>query len=75
MPKEIFELIVEYMPVPRIWQWSLSKLRNRAKLAAHPALDDILIVIDEILCDANIFNSSQQKLLLVQLNSHPEVLI
>jgi hypothetical protein len=73
MPKEIFELIVDYMPSPRIWQWSLSKLRNRAKLAPHPALDDVLVIIDELLCDANLFNLPQQNRLLIKLNSNPEV--
>mmetsp|Transcript_25237 Transcript_25237/g.22962 ORF Transcript_25237/g.22962 Transcript_25237/m.22962 type:complete len:645 (+) Transcript_25237:70-2004(+) len=68
LPLGLFECIVDYIPSPRIWQWSLYRLRSRCKLAPSVSINDIGIIIDEILCDSRIFNFNKQKDLLIFIN-------
>ena len=73
LPLGIFDLIIEYMPLPRLWQWSLFRLRNRCKVSPQAAINDISILMDEILIDSNIFQGKNQSLLLVRINRTPSV--
>ena len=73
LPMGIFELIMEMLPLPRIWHWSLWCLKRRCRLAPYVAITDSYIIIDEILADLNLFNSKNQSGLLVKLNNSPEV--
>jgi len=73
LPSGLFELVMEYMPMPRVWQWSLLHLKRRCKLAPHQAVLDMSIIIDEILADAAIFAGTDQKFLLIKLNRSPQV--
>jgi len=73
MPPGIFEHIVDFMPLPRVWQWSLMRLKARCKLCPLQALVDISILMDEILIDANIFGMKNQSNLLVLIARNPQL--
>jgi hypothetical protein len=73
LPPGIFELIAEMLPVPRIWQWSLWRLKNRCKLAPGDALKDICILMDEIITDLNIFSGRVHSNLLVKIARNPQI--
>lgn len=74
MPHGVFEHIVDYLPVPRTWQWSLQHLSRRTLLAPQQAAMDISILMDEMLADANIFLEKKQLHLVVKLNKNSMVL-
>jgi len=73
LPMGIFDLIVEYMPLPRVWMWSMHRLRDRCKLAPQQAVKDLYIIADEVLCDAEIFRGKDQSNLLIRINQNPHV--
>lgn len=64
---------MEYMPLPRIWQWSLVKLKRRCKLAPQQAMLDISVLIDEILNDMGVFYGRYTCFTLVKINKNPQV--
>ncbi len=72
MPLGVFDLIMDFLPSPRIWDWSLIQLRRRCRLAPRVAIMDSYIIMDEILSDSNIFPGSEQKGLLVRLANEPD---
>lgn len=73
LPSGVFELVADYLPLPRIWHWSLIRLRRRCKLAPYQAVQDISIIMDEIMRDAAIFAGRDQSNLLTKLNRSPQV--
>ena len=73
MPEGIFELIIDFLPSPRIWQWSLYRLRKRCTIAPHVAVTDVSTIIDEIFTDANVFSGTDQKFHLVKISQSPAV--
>eukprot|EP00607_Mallomonas_marina_P007855 CAMPEP_0182420398 /NCGR_PEP_ID=MMETSP1167-20130531/5168_1 /TAXON_ID=2988 /ORGANISM="Mallomonas Sp, Strain CCMP3275" /LENGTH=639 /DNA_ID=CAMNT_0024596285 /DNA_START=114 /DNA_END=2033 /DNA_ORIENTATION=- len=73
LPPGVFELIVDLLPTPRIWQWSLWRLRRRCKLAPQQAVLDICSLMDEILADANFFAGKNQKTLLQRIARNPQI--
>ena len=73
MPEGIFELIIDFLPSPRIWQWSLYRLRKRCTIAPHVAVTDVSTIIDEIFTDANVFSGTDQKYHLVKISQSPAV--
>lgn len=73
LPLGVFDLIVEYLPLPRVWLWSIWRINKRCKLAPQVAISDISHIIDEILCDSNIFNYQNQKMLLMRINNDSQV--
>lgn len=75
LPEGIFETIMEFLPTPRIWNWTIYRLSNRCKLSPKVAITDISILIDEILSDANIFINNDQTSLLLKICRNPEVFI
>lgn len=66
---------MEMLPLPRVWQWSLLRLRRRCKLAPHQAVVDISIIMDEILRDSALFAGTDQSNLLIKINRSPQVII
>lgn len=72
LPPGVFELIADMLPMPRVWHWSILRLKRRCKLAPHQAVCDINIIMDEILTDACIFPGPQQSLL-VRISQNPQV--
>jgi len=73
LPPGIFESIMEYMPMPRVWQWSLLRLKRRCKLAPHQALFDIGAMMDEILRDSALFAGSDQRNLCMRITRSPQI--
>jgi len=73
LPPGIFEVIVDYLPPSRVWQWSLWRLKRRIKLAPQQAIKDIGCIVDEILTDASIFTGRPQNQLLVRLSRNQQV--
>lgn len=73
MPPGVFEHIIEYIPLPRVWEQSIERLSVRSKIAPHQAVKDTATLIDEILCDTGVFKSSNQQNLLIRLARSPEV--
>ena len=74
LPSGIFELIMEMLPLPRVWQWSLLRLKRRCKLAPHQAVQDLSTIMDEIIRDSAIFSGPDQSNLLMKINRSPQVL-
>jgi hypothetical protein len=73
MPTGVFEIIMEYMPLPRIWQWSLLRMPRRCKLAPQQAMIDMSIIMDDILKDAMIFAGEDQTNQMVKISRSPQV--
>ena len=73
LPMDLFRLIVEFLPLPRLWYRSLGALKRRSKLAPMQAALDVCLLFDEMLSDAGIFRGKNQSQLLVKLHSATEV--
>ncbi len=73
LPQYLAEIVFEYLPLPRVWEWSLSRLQLRCHLSPVQAMHDISTLIDEILCDANIILGPNQKQLLFRIKQTPHV--
>jgi hypothetical protein len=73
MPSGVFELIADFLPLPRVWQWSLMKLKRRCRLAPSQSLLDLSMLVDEILADANIFAGADQSTMLIKINRNPQI--
>ncbi len=73
LPAEIFQHIVELMPLPRLWHWSIMRLRKHVRLVPQIAVMDICMMMDEIISDACIFKGKEQRRLLAKINANPEV--
>ncbi len=57
LPHELFEIILEYIPYPRMWNWSINRLNRRINLSSHVSTYDMCVLIDEMLKDMSIFSS------------------
>lgn len=75
LPLGLHELIVDFLPNPRIWKFSLNRLKRRITLAAQPATLDISILLDEMLTDMVLFHQPDQAGHLIQLSRHREVAV
>ncbi len=71
MPLGVFEQIIEFIPLPRVWENNLTRLGARSKLAPLQTLMDTSTMIDEILSDTLVFTCPAQKQLLVKLSRCP----
>ena len=74
LPEGVFELIIDYMPLPREWNWVLTKIKRRCNLSPVQAMKDLCVVIDEIFADLNIFSGSDQSDVLMKLNRNHHLL-
>ena len=68
-------MVMEMLPTPRIWHWSIDRLAKRCKLAPQQAMLDMSIIMDEILADSLVVNGKGQSNLLVKLSRSPQVSI
>lgn len=75
LPSGVFESVIEFLPMPRVWSWSLSHMHLRCRLAPHQAVIDLSMLIDEVLRDMNVIGDPVQKDLLVKLARSPNVCI
>lgn len=75
MPSGVFETIMEFLPLPRVWDWVLQKLKVRCEWNVFEAMVDTGILIDEIMSDLNIFSAVDGccKNMLIALNRTPLV--
>lgn len=73
LPDGVFELVMEMLPLPRIWHWSLDRLARRCKLAPHQAMLDMSVIMDEILTDSQIVHGKNQSNQLIKLSRSPHV--
>lgn len=73
LPEGVFEMIMEYLPSPRVWKWSLNRLKKRISISPQISVVDISILIDEMLTDLNLFDSSNQRGHLMRITGNPEV--
>lgn len=73
LPLGVYEMIVEYLPSPRIWKWSLNRLKKRATLSPHISVIDISILIDEMVTDLNILDTPNQRGHLTRISNSSEV--
>lgn len=73
LPSGVFETIMDFMPLPRVWQWSLIRSKRRCKLSPIQTMMDLSVLMDEILADANIFGGADQSNLLIKLNRNPQI--
>jgi hypothetical protein len=64
---------MEYLPQPRVWQWSLLRLKRRCKLAPLQAVIDLSVIMDDILRDSVLINCVEQKNLMQKINRSPQV--
>lgn len=70
LPFGVFALIESYVPLPRPWQWTLSRLKQRIRLNPHQAAIDLNHLLDQMVTDANVFGGSHQRGHLVRINKH-----
>jgi hypothetical protein len=67
LPLGLCELIMDYLPTPRVWKWSLVRLKKRINLASHAATIDISIILDEMFTDMTLFRGSVQRVHLLSI--------
>lgn len=73
LPSGVFESVIEFLPMPRVWSWSLSHMHLRCRLAPHQAVIDLSMLMDEVLRDMNVIGDPVQKDLLVKLARSPHL--
>jgi hypothetical protein len=73
LPSGIFDLIMDFMPMPGEWNWALEILKRRSQLQPQQSLLDLCKLMDELLADACMFKGSNQSLLLCRLNQNPQI--
>jgi ankyrin repeat protein len=73
LPPGVFETVIEFLPMPRVWSWSLSHMLRRCRLAPQQAVMDLSILMDEILRDSNVVGDDVQQNLLVKIARSPQL--
>jgi hypothetical protein len=75
MPPGVFDHIMDYVPLPRIWEDSLLRILGRAKLLPPQAIADTSRVVDEILNDCLTFTTARPTRLLIDLSRNKQVFV
>lgn len=77
LPAGVFELIMEMLPVPRVWAWSIFRMRRRCKLSPQSVVVDLNLIMDEILRDEVLVTgadlTSRNSNVMVKINRSPHV--
>lgn len=73
LPHGVFENVMDFLPLPRVWSWSLSHMLRRCRLAAQQTVVDLTTLIDEVLCDSCVVGDDVQKQILVKIARSPQV--
>lgn len=71
LPEGVYRNIIEYLPAPRIWAWTLARLKERASLNPQQAVHDSCVIVDEILTDMCVFAGPHQKLHMIRVARSP----
>mmetsp|Transcript_25235 Transcript_25235/g.42570 ORF Transcript_25235/g.42570 Transcript_25235/m.42570 type:complete len:814 (+) Transcript_25235:105-2546(+) len=74
LPLGVHELVIEYLPAPRIWKTCIHRLKRRVTLAPQAATLDIAIMLDEMITDMCIFRPPQQRGHLITLSRNESVM-
>lgn len=74
LPLGVHEMVIEYLPAPRIWKTCIHRLKRRVTLAPQAATLDISIMLDEMITDMCIFRPPQQRGHLVTLARNESVM-
>ena len=53
-PAGVFECIMDFLPLPRVWRTSLLRAKRRASLSPHQAVRDVCAVVDEMVADMGV---------------------
>ncbi|CAE7801061.1 unnamed protein product, partial [Symbiodinium microadriaticum] len=61
LPLGLTEIILDFLPTPRVWKWSLVRLKKRITLAPHAATIDISFILDEMFTDMTLFRGPTQR--------------
>eukprot|EP01034_Spumella_vulgaris_P043672 gene43672-54255_t len=73
LPSALFEAVMDYLPMPRLWDHTLDRMPLRCKFSPHQAMLDLSCVADEIMCDANIISGADQTQMLVKISQLSEL--
>jgi len=73
LSQPLFHVIIQFMPLPRIWDATLVKLRRRCHIDPNEAVRGGLKIIDEILTDLIISKDRIQEMHLVRLGRDESV--
>jgi hypothetical protein len=73
LPLGVYEMIVEYLPSPHAWKWSLNHLKRRAIFSPQITVNDTSLLIDELLSELKILDFPHQKGTLMRIATSPEV--
>ena len=57
LPFDCVNTIVQYLPAPRVWTWSLHRAKARMRSAPQVVMRDLFIIVDEIFSDSQLFSS------------------
>jgi hypothetical protein len=68
LPLGVHELVVDFLPAPRIWKTCIHRLKRRVTLAPQAATLDISIMLDEMITDMCLFRPPHQRGHLVTLS-------
>jgi ankyrin repeat protein len=78
LPSDCLKYIISFIPSPRIWDWSLLKIKEGLEFrGAEVIMRDLFIIVDEVFTDSNLFtkytkhNQSSQERLLASNHSAP----
>ena len=71
LPFEAYAHIVAYMPLPRLWEASVARLRRRSHIDADATVRGGMALMNEILTDACLAKCRDQSLHLVRLAHDP----
>jgi hypothetical protein len=73
LPLGVHELVIDFLPAPRIWKTCLHRLRRRVTLAPQAATLDISIMLDEMITDMCLFRSPRRHGHLITMSRHESV--
>jgi ankyrin repeat protein len=77
LPGGVFELIMEMLPLPRVWAWSIFRMRRRCNLAPQSVVFDLNLMMDEILRDEVLVTgadlSPRNSNVMVKINRSPHL--
>ncbi|CBN74287.1 conserved unknown protein [Ectocarpus siliculosus] len=71
--RAVFEHIASFIPLPRLWDTSLEKIRRRCHIDATEAIREAFRIIDEVLADLNFVHGPDHGTHLVRLWEHPSL--
>lgn len=75
LPLGVHELVIDFLPAPRIWKLCIHRLKRRVTLAPQAATLDISIMLDEMITDMCLFRPPRQRGHLIALSRNESVAV